>query len=232
MLDCGFTLKEVLPRLARLHIDAASLSAIIVTHEHGDHVRGIGALARKFKLPVWMTPGTWRALEPICGHLPAVHLFSSHSAFTIGDLSVQPFPVPHDAREPSQFVFSDGARRIGVLTDTGCGTPHIEQSLTRCDALLLECNHDLDMLRHSEYPESLKSRIASKLGHLDNETAAGILRRLDNSRLQHVVAAHLSEKNNTPYLACAALSAVLNCALSWIQIADQDSGLGWRELSS
>lgn len=230
LLDCGFPIKETCARLLRRGVEPESLSAIIVTHEHGDHVRGVGPLARKYGVPVWMTTGTWRAVEDTCGGLPALHLFSSHAPFAIGDLHVQPFPVPHDAREPTQFVFSDGDLRLGVLTDTGASTPHIERSLGGCHALLLECNHDLDMLRRSHYPESLKERIAGRLGHLDNATAAGILARLDRQRLQHVVAAHLSEHNNTPLLAAAALAAALDCAREWIQVCDQDAGLDWREL--
>ena len=231
LLDCGFSLKETITRLARLGLDGGDLDAIIVTHEHADHINGVGALARKFDLPVWMTPGTWQvaAKHNGAGHL-CVEPFSSHTAFTIKDIHIQPFPVPHDAREPSQFVFSNGDWRIGVLTDTGSSTAHIETSLSGCHALVLECNHDRDMLLNSHYPESLKQRIGGRYGHLDNTTAAAILAKLDNSKLQHLVAAHLSEKNNTPYLACTALGAVLGCALSWLQVADQDRGLGWREL--
>ena len=231
LLDCGFTLKEVLPRLARFGVTPEMLSAIVVTHEHGDHVRGVAALARQYAIPVWMTPGTRRALGASVAKLATLHLFNSHASFALGDIEVQPFPVPHDAYEPCQFVFSNGDRRIGVLTDVGSLTPHIEQVLTRCDALILECNHDRDMLRESHYPESLKQRIGGKLGHLNNDASAELLTRVDTSRLQHIVAAHLSEKNNTPYLARTALSNALACAESWIQIADQDAGLAWRQLA-
>ena len=231
LLDCGFTLKEVLPRLARFGVAPEMLSAIVVTHEHGDHVRGVAALARQYAIPVWMTPGTRRALGASVAKLTTLHLFNGHARFALGDIEVEPFPVPHDAYEPCQFVFSNGDRRIGVLTDVGSLTPHIEQVLTRCDALILECNHDRDMLRESHYPESLKQRIGGKLGHLNNDASAELLTRVDTSRLQHIVAAHLSEKNNTPYLARTALSNALACAASWIQIADQDAGLGWRQLA-
>lgn len=230
MLDCGFTLKELTRRLCRAHVEGTALSAIIVTHEHGDHVRGVAAAARKFKLPVWMTHGTLKAAEALCGNLPDVRVFSAHESFAIGALEVRPFPVPHDAREPSQFIFSDGACRLGVLTDTGSSTRHIEENLSGCHGLLLECNHDRDMLFGGEYPASLKERVGGPLGHLDNDTSAQLLGRLDNSRLQHLVAAHLSEKNNTPYLARAALSGALGCGDSWVQIADQEMGLAWREL--
>jgi phosphoribosyl 1,2-cyclic phosphodiesterase len=138
--------------------------------------------------------------------------------------------VPHDAREPVQYVFSDGDRRLGVLTDTGCVTPHIERCLDGCDALVLECNHDSEMLRRGAYPPQLKTRIAGRLGHLDNAAAAALLATLDRRRLQHVVAAHLSEQNNCPELARAALAGALGCGSEWIGVADQETGFGWREL--
>jgi phosphoribosyl 1,2-cyclic phosphodiesterase len=138
--------------------------------------------------------------------------------------------VPHDAREPAQYVFGDGARRLGVLTDVGCSTPHIESVLSGCDALVLECNHDAEMLRMSSYPQRLRERIAGRFGHLDNGAAAGLLSRLDNGKLKHLVAAHLSRENNRPDLARAALAAVMNCEPEWIAIADQDEGLAWRQI--
>lgn len=229
LLDCGFTLKETAARLGRLALTPTELTAIVVTHEHGDHIRGVGPLARKFGLPVWATSGTAQFLKREDADLD-VHEFSPHQAFAIGDIALEPFPVPHDAREPCQFVFHDGDDRIGVLTDVGMSTPHIERSLSGCDALLLECNHDLDLLRASGYPPSLVARIESRFGHLDNRTAGGILRKLDTSRLQHLIALHLSEKNNTPALARAALSEAMGCAPDWIGVAGQDEGLGWREL--
>ncbi len=231
LIDCGFSVRELTRRLARLQRDASQLSAIVVTHEHGDHIRGVAACARQFGLPVWMTPGTLCAVtDQAFGDLPDIRLFSCHEPFAVGDLEVQPFPVPHDAREPSQFVVSDGNYRLGVLTDTGCATRHIEASLSGCHALILECNHDRDMLAHGDYPDALKQRVGGPLGHLDNESAAALLARLDTSRLQHLVAAHLSEKNNTPYLARSCLSAAVGCLDSWVQVADQDDGLPWRDL--
>ncbi|MFA5242723.1 MAG: MBL fold metallo-hydrolase, partial [Sulfuricella sp.] len=135
-----------------------------------------------------------------------------------------------DAREPSQFVFGDGARRLGVLTDAGCSTPHIETTLNACHALVLECNHDADMLRNGPYPPGLKQRVAGRFGHLDNEASAALLGRLDVSLLQHVIAAHLSEKNNLPHLAKGALSRVLGCDANWIGIAEQEAGFEWRQI--
>lgn len=229
LVDCGFPLKEVLSRLMRLGVEGGALSAILITHEHGDHAEGAALLAREFALPVWLTAGTLQAL-PRSARPESAQTFSCHQEFAIGDVQVRPFPVPHDAREPSQFVFSNGDKRLGLLTDTGRPTPHIEDCLDGCDALILECNHDREMLMNGDYRPSLKARIAGGLGHLDNDAAAALLARLDRSRLQHMVAAHLSQKNNTPERAQAALSASLDCDPAWVQVADQDQGLSWREI--
>lgn len=228
LVDCGFTLKEIEKRLARLGKNPAELTAILITHEHADHVSGVGMLARKYEIPVWMTPGTWSAQR--FGDLPALQFFSSHECFAIDALEIQPFPVPHDAREPSQFVFGNGAHRLGLLTDTGSCTPYIERMLSACDALLIECNHDSMMLAEGSYSASLKHRVGGSLGHLSNAQAAQLLTRLDCSRLQHLIAMHLSEKNNTPTLARQALSDALDCDPEWIGIADQHDGLAWRTL--
>lgn len=230
LLDCGFTLKETLRRLARLGLEPDRLDAILVTHEHADHVGGVGVLARKFDIPVWLTHGTYSQAEKSLRDLP-VHLFESHQRFSIGDIEVSPFPVPHDAREPVQFVFGDGGLRLGVLTDTGCSTPYLEQMLNRCHALFLECNHDAAMLQNGPYPASLKQRVGGRLGHLDNAAAAAILGKLETGLLQHVVAAHLSEKNNLPELARQALSEAINCDEAWIAVANQEQGLSWRAIS-
>jgi phosphoribosyl 1,2-cyclic phosphodiesterase len=164
------------------------------------------------------------------GGIP-LRLIDSHGAFSVGDLQVQPFPVPHDAREPVQFVFSDGRHRLGVLTDLGFSTPHVVAQLSGCDALVLECNHDAEMLAQGNYPPSLKQRIGGRFGHLDNASAAGLLAQLDRSRLQHLIAAHLSEHNNTPAHAQRALAEVMGCAPEWIGVADQELGFGWRALA-
>jgi phosphoribosyl 1,2-cyclic phosphodiesterase len=218
-------------RLARLKAEAAELCAILLTHEHRDHAAGVGVLARRFGLPVWMTAGTFSAVSPVLGRLPSVRFFQPSIRFEIGDIELYPFPVPHDAREPCQFVFSDGQRRLGFLTDVGEATKDIEHRLRGCNALVLECNHDGEMLRHGPYPPFLKARIAGGLGHLNNETSAGLLARLRHPALQGVVGAHLSETNNRPGLVRTALSRALGCEPGWIDVAGQDRGLGWRALA-
>lgn len=231
LLDCGFSVKETLLRLSRLGLQPEQLNGIVVTHEHDDHARGAFKLAARYQIPVWLTHGSYSMCQR---YLPAqavqVHIIDAHTSFSVQDIEVHPYPVPHDAREPAQFVFGDGDRKLGILTDVGSLTPHIVHMLQRCDGLLLECNHDLDMLRTGPYAYALKKRVGGRLGHLDNQTSAQLLQQLDNSRLKHVVAAHLSEKNNTPALAKQALSMALSCEADWIGIAAQDDGLAWRML--
>lgn len=229
MVDCGFSCVEVERRLQRLGRTADQLTAILVTHEHADHLGGVARLARRHQLPVWMTAGT--AAMHRDGDLPQQCRFNGHESFAIGELEIHPFPVPHDAREPCQFVFSDGAWRLGILTDAGCVTEHMVRSLDGCDALLLECNHDPRMLANGPYSPRLKARVGGPLGHLSNQQAAELLRRLDSRRLQHLVAAHLSDKNNTPELARQALRAVTGGGNDGLVIADQAEGFGWRELA-
>jgi phosphoribosyl 1,2-cyclic phosphodiesterase len=229
LIDCGFGVRDAVARLARIGVQPESIDAIIVTHEHNDHVGGVASFAARYQTPVWLTFGTLSAVSERFSGLPRVYGFDTHDAFAIDDIEVRPFPVPHDAREPVQFVCSDGRWRIGVLTDLGVSTAHVEASLSGCDALVLECNHDTEMLARGDYPYALKQRISGRFGHLDNEAAGGLLSRLDNSKLKHVFAAHLSQHNNMPDLARSALATALGCSLSWIGIADQQDGFGWRE---
>jgi phosphoribosyl 1,2-cyclic phosphodiesterase len=228
LIDCGFSVEETERRLARLGFLPADLAGIVVTHEHGDHADGCLPFASRHGLRVWMTYGTSRAIaEPAA---EGVVLFDSHAPFAIGDLEVCPFPVPHDAREPVQLVVTDGAMRLGVLTDVGTPTRHIEASLSGCAGLVLECNYDPDLLAAGPYPQWLKARIAGPLGHLANEAAAALLAAIDRSRLRHLIAAHLSQTNNSPGLATAALARVLGCAPEEVLVADQARGFEWLEL--
>lgn len=230
LIDCGFSLTETERRLAQLGLCGDDLDAVLLTHEHRDHVRGMELLARRYRLPVWATPGSFAAWAPDA--LPVVELFSPHEPFVLGDIEVWPYPVPHDAREPCQFVLSDGARRLGLLCDVGRVTAHVREMVEDCDALMLEANHDTEMLASGPYPAALKRRVGGGHGHLSNAQAAALLAVLDTSRLQHLVAAHLSEKNNTPAAACGALAEVLNCTPDWISAAPQDEVLGWRTIAT
>jgi phosphoribosyl 1,2-cyclic phosphodiesterase len=229
LIDCGFRVRDTVARLARLGIAAESVTAILVTHEHADHIGGVAAFAARYRIPVWLTFGTLTMAGERFERLD-IRGFDSHYVFAVGMVEVRPFPVPHDAREPVQFVVGDGVRRLGILTDIGTTTRYVETSLSGCDALVIECNHDRDMLDCGDYPWPLKQRIASRFGHLHNEAAAALVAAIDTSRLRHVVAAHLSQQNNTPDKARAALSKALNCTPDWIGIADQHDGFAWRDL--
>ncbi len=230
LVDCGFSARETEQRLAQLGVAADTLSALLVTHEHGDHIRGVGAMARRYQLPVWMSAGTRRSQR--CGVLPQLNNFSSYQApFSIGEIQITPFPVPHDAREAVQFTFSTNRLKLGMLTDSGAVTPHIVERLQGCDALMLECNHDSGMLANGPYPPRLQARVGGSLGHLSNRQAADLLCRIDHGRLRHLMAVHLSEKNNTPQLAKRALLGVSQRLEACLTLSEQDSATEWLELS-
>jgi len=230
LLDCGFGISEITTRLASSGIDPGDIDGIIVTHEHEDHGGGVAKLASRFDITVYLTRGTLSGLGMERRSIARRVLIDPYTTFSVNDLEVRPFPVPHDAREPVQFVVSNGSARLGVLTDTGQPTPHIAQVLSGVDALVLECNHDLDMLLNGPYPPRLKSRVSGRLGHLANAAAAELVRAMDCTRLQHVIAAHLSQTNNTPELARAALAAGLGCDPDWIGVATQNEGFAWRQI--
>ncbi len=225
LMDCGFGLADSVTRLARLGLRPGDLAGIVVTHEHSDHIGGVGRLARKHRLPVWLTAGTLAMAQDLDGVV--VRVIDSHAAFAVDGLEIQPFPVPHDAREPVQYVFGDGNRTLGVLTDVGCSTPHIEAMLTGVDALVLECNHDATMLENGPYPASLKRRVGGRFGHLENGQSAALLGKLKHEKLQCVMAAHVSRTNNTSALAQRALAEVLACEDEAVRVACQTTGFDW-----
>lgn len=229
MLDCGFGIRETERRLARLQMTPAALAGIVVTHEHQDHVGGVFKFARRHSIPVWLSYGTFQAVAAATEGVTLFHCRDG-DRLAIGDLELFPYTVPHDAREPLQYVASDGRQKLGVLTDAGHSTPHLIAALAGCDALLLECNHDRQMLAESTYPPSLKRRIGGDYGHLSNQITAEILSALDQSRLQIVVGAHLSKQNNTVELARTALCNALAAQVE-VRVACQDEGFGWIELT-
>jgi phosphoribosyl 1,2-cyclic phosphodiesterase len=228
LMDCGFTLADTKARLERVGLAPSQIAGIVVTHEHDDHMGGVARFALRYAIPVYLTRGSaqWLPLD-----FPAVlvRYIDSHTVFSIDGLSVEPFPVPHDAREPVQYVFSDGAARLGVVTDLGTVTQHVVEKLSGCEALVIECNHDLDMLMGGPYPVSLKHRVSGRFGHLSNCDAGRLVTALERSRLRHLIAAYLSQQNNRPELAVRALSAGAGCEPDWIGVATQDDGFAWRE---
>jgi len=227
LVDDGFNLKQLARRLERAGLSLHDIDAVLVTHEHSDHVGGVVRFARKAGVPVYCSEGTARAVG-LGGSGVEWRELVSGVRQEIGALVVDPFEVPHDAAEPLQFVFGDGGRWLGLLTDAGGPTEVIASALRRVDALVLECNHDETMLRTGPYPPFLKVRIAGDRGHLSNAQAAALLRELDCHRLGWVAAAHLSARNNTAALACEALATALGCHAADVCVADQESGLDWR----
>ena len=228
MLDCGFSVRELSRRANRIGFDLAELDAIIVTHEHGDHVGGAPRAARELGVPVWMTFGTLTATESLWKDV-TVRGFDTHDCFAIGDVECHPFPVPHDAREPSQMVFTDGLKKLGVLTDVGETTAHIEHVLSECDSLFLEANHCETMLSQSSYPASLKARIAGRFGHLSNRHSAELLARVASPRLRQVVGAHLSRQNNHRDLVESVFREALSGRDVVVSVATQDEGTSWAD---
>ena len=228
LLDCGFSLRETTRRLARLGKTPEDIDAILITHEHGDHVRGAPMFAKKHGTELWMTEGTFRNYRQFEGYSP--RFIDTSEPFSIKDMEVRPVAVPHDAAEPCQFLLTDGDINFGLLTDLGSITQPVVQHFIRCDALLLECNHDLEMLQTGSYPASLIRRVAGEYGHLNNQQSAQFLASIDHSWLQHLVIAHVSEKNNSLELAKNALMSVLQCPAEYIDVADQEQGLDWRHI--
>ena len=226
LVDCGLGLPQLDKRLRQAGMLADQIDAIFVTHEHGDHIGCARQLALRERIPVYMSHGTYMAigapdfdglLRIACDSLP----------FEIGALQVRPFTVPHDAREPLQLTCSDGDLRLGLLTDLGHATAHVLEQLAGCQSLLLECNHDPQMLADSIYPPFLKRRVAGAWGHLANDAAAAIALAIQPRGLKQVVAAHLSEQNNRPEVVRRVLASTLGCAEADILVADGPNGSGW-----
>jgi len=228
LVDCGFTVRDTVARLAVLGRRPEHIAAILVTHEHGDHLRGVMPLARRFQLPVWMTAGTAR-----CARLRVtdrVQEIEPDRAFDLGPMQVTPVSVPHDAREPVQYLFDSGRHRLGILTDLGKVTAHVINRYRDCDGLLLEANHDPEMLAQGPYPPPLKRRVGGEWGHLSNCQSAGLLAQINRERLQCLVLGHISQKNNAPAKVAAAV-AHLVAGVGKVIYACQDQGFAWQDLS-
>lgn len=227
LVDCGFTVRQAEARLSRLELKPAELSAILVSHEHSDHVGGVSALAYKYGIPVYASYGT---LESASRTTPMIgNAISAHESFRIGAVSVQPVVVPHDAREPTQFVFSHEEISIGVISDLGCVTPFVVELYQGLNGLMMESNYDFEMLVKGRYPERVKRRIASDLGHLSNEQAAAFLEAVAHPGLQ-VAVGHVSEENNHPDL-LGETFAGLQESVAMLDFATQDQGVGWVQVA-
>lgn len=229
LIDCGFGLKQLSVRLEKSGLRAEDVTAIFITHEHGDHTGCAQALSSKYGIPMWMSAGTFSAVA-FDNAAGLIKLASDGRTIDLGDLQITPFTVPHDARAPLQLTCTDGNAKFGVLTDLGHATEHVLHHLRNCNALLLECNHDADMLGASGYPEFLKQRVGGDHGHLSNAQAAGIAQTIQHDQLRQVVAAHLSQQNNLPALAAQALAKALSCSLDDIMVASAEDGCPWMNV--
>jgi len=227
MIDCGFSMRETTRRLALLGLQPGQLDAILVTHEHSDHCSGVASFSRKHSIPVYLTHGTYSSGR--CDNCFSPRHFSLNEHFDIGALEVKAVAVPHDAREPCQYRFFYEGKSLGVLTDLGSITPHVVDSYRGCDGLVLEFNHDRQLLQDGIYPHHLKRRVGGDWGHLNNMQAAALLDKIDHADLRHLVVAHVSENNNSRLHAEQALLSVLE-SLDDVIWADQANGFGWLSL--
>ncbi|MEO7399180.1 MAG: MBL fold metallo-hydrolase [Polaromonas sp.] len=226
LIDCGLGIRQLLLRLGEAGLQPEDINAVFITHEHGDHIGCARSLALRYRIPVWMSKGSHAAIgAPDFDGL--LHTARDGKTIDLGGLQVTPFTVPHDAREPMQLSCTDGSAKLGILTDLGHATAHVLAHLQGCDAMLLECNHDTDLLEQSVYPPFLKRRVGGDYGHLSNDAAADIARAVMHSGLKHLVAAHLSQKNNRPELARAAMATALGCHESDIVVAEPSCGTPW-----
>ena len=229
LVDCGLGLKQLLYRLGKAGLQAEDIDAVFITHEHGDHIGCARALALRYRIPVWMSQGTHAAIgSPDFDGL--LRRARDGKVIDLGGLQLTPFTVPHDAREPLQLSCTDGSAKLGILTDLGHATAHVMAHLKDCDGLLLECNHDTDMLERSAYPAFLKQRVGGDYGHLSNAAAAAIAGALNHSRLKHLVAAHLSVQNNLPAMVQRLMADALSCGREDVIVATPDAGTCWLQL--
>jgi phosphoribosyl 1,2-cyclic phosphodiesterase len=233
LIDAGFSERELTRRLVRAGCGPADIDAIFVTHEHGDHVGCALKFAGRHRIPLFTSRGTWRAIAGRADLDAGLMRFArSNEVISIGDIELAPFAVPHDANEPLQLCLSDGGARLGVITDLGSTPSAVSDALQACQALLLECNHDEALLRAGPYPPMLQRRILGTHGHLSNAAAADLLSRCRHAGLGAVVAAHLSERNNTPALAKEALAAALGSSADDIRVADPLQGFDWLAVAA
>lgn len=226
LIDCGFNRKTALQRLAEVGIETQQLRAVLVTHEHGDHAKGVQALCEHLQIPFYTSFGTARKMQWLEHEL--WHCVRPEETLALLNLTVTPVVVPHDAQEPIQFVIQDAhGHKLGVLSDLGSLTPHVVEHYQQCHALQVEANHDVQMLRVGPYPRSLQQRVGGDYGHLNNQQCAELLQRVWWSGLRHVRAGHISEKNNDPALVQQVLASVLNCSADDVLLLQQDQVSDW-----
>ena len=215
LIDCGMSGKLTLEALAKAKLDISSIHALLVTHEHTDHMKGAGVISRKLNIPIYATEGTWEGMGRAVGELPRSHRMNirADEGFFIDDIEAVPFHIPHDANEPTGFRFYTGGHSVAVATDLGHFSKFVFQAIESADIVLLESNHDPEMLKNNpSYPERLKTRILGRKGHLSNDAGAQAAVKLLNSGTRHLLLGHLSKENNTPEMAYRIVSEALTQA--------------------
>jgi phosphoribosyl 1,2-cyclic phosphodiesterase len=220
LVDAGLSGIEIQRRLASRDLPPEDLDAIIVTHEHSDHIRGVGILSRRYKLPVYINPKTHKAC-PRLGRLHETRAFECGTTFHINRMAVHPFAIAHDAEDPAGFTIGQNGTTVGIATDLGIATSMVRQHLKRCALLIIEANHDPTMLETGPYPWPLKQRIRGRTGHLSNPDSKKLLNELQHDDLQHIILGHLSEINNTPQKAFDEVVQALTRCEARLTVADQ-----------
>jgi phosphoribosyl 1,2-cyclic phosphodiesterase len=222
LIDAGLSGVEIERRLKSRGIDPKHLHAILVSHEHSDHIQGVGVLSRRYKLPVYMSSKTHKAAASQLGNLYDFNAIECGATFTINALFIHPFSISHDAADPCGFTISQNGTKIGIATDLGIATAMVKEHLKECTLLILEANHDEEMLISGPYPWPIKQRIKSRTGHLSNAASKILLEELQHDRLKHVMLAHLSEINNTPQKAAHEVGQALTRCKARLSIASQN----------
>jgi len=223
LVDAGLSGKEIERRMALRDLRPQDLDAIVVSHEHSDHIQGVGVLARRFHLPIFMSPGTFEAAHGQLGKIAKMEAFGCGESFPIGRWTIRPFATSHDAQDSAGFTFQQNGLKIGLATDLGAATALVREHLKECQVLILEANHDLEMLETGPYPWHLKQRIKSRLGHLSNVASRDLIEELLHERLEQIILAHLSQTNNTPEKALDIVAPVLNNHRARLSVAVQDT---------
>lgn len=231
LLDAGLSAREIERRLRSVGRSPEMLDGVLISHEHTDHIQGVGALVRRYNIPVYVNPGTWRKAQHLVGVVREVREFSAGTPFPLKDLLIEPFSLPHDAEDPVAFRLSWRRRIVAVVTDLGYPSQLVRERLRGCHLLILEANHDDAMLKAGPYPWPLKQRIGGKSGHLSNEQSCQLLREVLHDELEHVVLAHLSEINNFPDLARLTLQEALGAHTTQLSVASQRDVSPWFVLA-